>query len=98
MYKLYNVKTWGSIAPHCLLEELGVPYQNIWMTGEQVKAPEFRELHPLGYVPVLGLPDGRTVIESAAIITFLTIAHAEKGLRPLPDRPTMPVFCRCSTS
>ncbi len=84
MYKLYNVKSWGSLAPHCLLEELEVPYQNIWMTREQVRAPEFRELHPLGYVPVLGLPDGRPLIESAAIVTFLTIAHADKGMAPDP--------------
>ena len=39
MYKLYNVKTWGSLAPHFVLEELGVPYQNIWMTPEQVARP-----------------------------------------------------------
>jgi glutathione S-transferase len=82
MYKLYNVKTWGSLAPHCLLEELDVPYQSIWMTPRQVRAPEFRDLHPLGYVPVLGLPDGRTIIESAAIMTFLTIAHPDKSMAP----------------
>jgi hypothetical protein len=32
MYKLYNVKRWGSISAHLVLEELGVPYQNIWLT------------------------------------------------------------------
>ena len=35
MYKLYNVKRWGSMSVHFVLEELGVPYQNIWMTPEQ---------------------------------------------------------------
>ena len=48
MYKLYNVKRWGSMCAHLLLEELGVPYQNIWMTPEQVRAPAFREISPLG--------------------------------------------------
>lgn len=85
MYKLYNVRSWGSLAPHCLLEELGVPYQNIWMTPDQVRAPAYREVHPLGMVPALGLPDGRTIIESAAIMTYLTIAHADKAMAPPPD-------------
>jgi glutathione S-transferase len=82
MYKLYNVKTWGSLAPHCVLEELEVPYQNIWMTREQVKTPEYRDIHPLGYVPALALDDGRIIIESAAIVAFLTSAHADKGMCP----------------
>ena len=54
MYKLYNVKAWGSLAIHCLLEEMEVPYTNIWMTPEQVRAPEFREFSPLGMIPALG--------------------------------------------
>ncbi len=59
MYKLYNVKNWGSLAIHCLLEEMGVPYTNIWMTVDQVRAPEYREINPLGFIPALGLSDGR---------------------------------------
>lgn len=84
MYKLYNVKAWGSISVHCLLEEMEVPYTNIWMTVEQVRAPEFREISPLGLIPALGLADGRSLFESAAIVTFLVTAHAEKGLSPAP--------------
>ena len=38
MYKLYNVKAWGSLCVHFLLEEMQVPYTNIWMTPEQVDA------------------------------------------------------------
>ena len=84
MYKLYNVKAWGSLCVHFLLEDMGVPYQNIWMTAEQVKAPEFRAVSPLGQIPALGLQDGRSLFESAAIITFLLAAHPEKGLSPPP--------------
>jgi glutathione S-transferase len=84
MYKLYNVKRWGSMAPHFVLEELGVPYQNIWMTPEQVRTEEFRRLSPLGFVPALGLDDGRTIIESIAIIAFLTEAHSDRKLAPKP--------------
>ena len=82
MYKLYNVKAWGSMGVHFLLEEMDVPYTNIWMTPEQVAAPEYRELSPLGYIPALGLDDGSSLFESAAIVTFLVTAHPEKGMAP----------------
>ena len=82
MYKLYNIKTWGSVSAHLLLEELEVPYTNLWMTAEQVRKPEFREISPLGFLPALGLSDGRTLFESAAIVTFLVCAHEDKGLAP----------------
>jgi glutathione S-transferase len=84
MYKLYNVKRWGSMAPHFVLEELGVPYQNIWMTPEQVRTEEFRRLSPLGFIPALGLNDGRTIVESMAIVAFLTDAHSDRKLAPKP--------------
>jgi glutathione S-transferase len=82
MYKLYNVKTWGSLAIHCLLEELEAPYTNIWMTREQVRDPEFRAISPLGMIPALGLADGRALYESAAIVSFLVAAHPEKHMSP----------------
>lgn len=84
MYKLYNCKAWGSMCAHFLLEEMDVPYTNIWMTPEQVKAPEFREISPLGYIPALGLADGRALFESAAVVSFLVTAHPDKGLAPQP--------------
>src|SRR5688572_29940419 len=92
MYKLYNVKTWGSISAHLVLEEMGVPYQNIWLAPEQVRAPEFREISPLGLVPALGLDDGQVIFESAAIVSFLTIAHADKHLAPEPGTPDHGMF------
>lgn len=84
MYKLYNVKAWGSVGIQLLLEELDVPYTNIWMTPEQVRAPEFREASPLGYIPALGLQDGRSLFESAAIVTFLLTRHPGKHMSPEP--------------
>jgi glutathione S-transferase len=84
MYKLYNVKRWGSMAPHFVLEELGVPYQNIWMTPDQVRSDEFRRLSPLAFIPALGLDDGRVIVESMAIVAFLTDAHGDHELAPKP--------------
>lgn len=87
MYKLYNVKTWGSLAIHCLLEEMEAPYTNIWMTPEQVRDPAFRAISPLGMIPALGLVDGRTVYESAAIVAFLVAAHPDKHMSPEVGSP-----------
>ena len=84
MYKLYNVKRWGSLCVHFLLEEMGVPYSNIWMTPEQVGAAEFKAISPLGFIPAFGLEDGRTLFESGAIVTFLLEAHPEKAMSPRP--------------
>ncbi len=92
MYKLYNVKCWGSLAVHLVLEELGAPYENVWMTPDQVKAPEFKRISPLGLIPALGLADGRTMIESAAMVSFLTTAHPGKGMGPQPGTPDHGMF------
>lgn len=92
MYSLYNVRRWGSLAPHLVLEELEVPYNNIWMTPEKVRDPAFRELSPLGLIPVLRLDDGRCVMESAAIVTFLGDAHPHAGLAPPPGTADHAVY------
>lgn len=97
MYKLYNVKRWGSMSAHFVLEELGVPYQNVWMTPEQVKAPAFRDISPLGLIPALGLSDGRAIVESAAIVSFLTCAHPEQGLAPPPGTNDHAVYLSALT-
>lgn len=92
MYKLYNVKRWGSISAHLVLEELDVPYQNVWMTPDQVRTPEFRDISPLNQIPALGLPDGRAITESAAIVAFLTDTYPEKGLAPPPGSDDHAVY------
>jgi len=92
MYKLYNVKAWGSLAIHCLLEEMEVPYTNIWMTPDQVRAPEFKAVSPLGMIPALGLADGRTIYESAAIVAYLVAAHPGKSMSPEIGSPAYGEF------
>ena len=84
MYKLYNVKGWGSMGVQFLLEELEIPYTSVWMTPEQVRMPEFRQRSPLGFIPALGIEDGRTLFETAGIITFLVTTHSDKRLSPRP--------------
>jgi glutathione S-transferase len=86
------VKAWGSLSINCLLEEMEVPYTNIWMTVEQVRAPEFRALSPIGTIPVLGLADGRSLYESAAIVSYLVAAHPEKNMSPEIGSPAYGEF------
>jgi glutathione S-transferase len=74
MYKLYGVKKWGSLGPQCILEELGAPYEMVWLSAEDRRG-FYRKINPLGYVPSLQLADGRFVFESSAIVTHLTDAH-----------------------
>ncbi len=84
MYKLYNVKGWGSMGVQFLLDEMGIVYENVWMTPEQVRDPAFRAISPMGMIPVLGLPDDRAIFESAAIFTYLATAHPDTRMSPRP--------------
>jgi glutathione S-transferase len=43
-------------------------------------------------VPALGLADGRAMFESAAIVTHLVTAHADKGMAPQPGTPDHGIF------
>lgn len=81
-YRLYGVPRWGSLAPQLVLEELGQPYEMVWMERAALKEPAWRQISPLGFVPALRLPDGRAIVESSAIVMHLTNAHPEGGLAP----------------
>lgn len=86
-YKLYGVQRWGSLAPQCLLEELGLAYEMIWLSPEERRGA-YRQINPLGYVPTLQLADGCLVFESSAILAHLTDAHDSQGkLAPRPGTP-----------
>ncbi|HJT11489.1 MAG TPA: glutathione S-transferase family protein [Dongiaceae bacterium] len=85
MYKLYGVKKWGSLGPQCILEEVGAPYEMVWLSAEDRRGP-YRKVNPLGYVPSLQLADGRFVFESSAIVTHITDAHPS-ALAPRPGTP-----------
>jgi glutathione S-transferase len=68
------------------LEELGVPYvikayQRDATTN--LAPPELKAIHPLGKSPVV-VDDGRTIIESGAIIQHLLDRHGGGRLQPKP--------------
>ena len=81
MIKLYGVP--GSRAMRCLwmLEELGVPYENVkTMFGPDCRTEEYLKINPNGRIPAL--VDGDvTLWESLAINLFLARKY-DKGLWP----------------
>ncbi len=67
-----------------LLEELGVPYEIRRYARDaatRLAPPELRAVHPLGKSPVIE-DDGRTIIESGAIVDYLIRRHGGGRLEP----------------
>jgi glutathione S-transferase len=81
-YRLYGRRGAGSLAPQILLEEIGAPYELIWVGKTAPELEALRRVNPAGRIPSLVLPDGAAVAESAAILIHLTNAHPEAGLAP----------------
>lgn len=83
MYQLYYSPSSAAMAPHILLEELGVPFEKILVdtaTGAH-RSETYRRINPNGLVPALA--DGDLVLyESAAICLHLCDTHPQAGLAP----------------
>ena len=65
-YRLYWYRTASSLAPMATLEEVGADYEAVEVdcAAGAHREPAYRQIHPLGLLPALLLPDGRTVFES----------------------------------
>jgi glutathione S-transferase len=83
MIKLYYAPGSCSLAPHIVLEELGIAYDSMLISlkdGEQRKA-DFLKINPRARVPAL-VVDGKVLTENPAILTYLGGGYAERGLWP----------------
>jgi glutathione S-transferase len=73
-YTLYSMQNSGNCyKPRLLMHQLGLPFRLIdtdSLSGDTRK-PEFLALNPNGKVPLLVLPDGRTLAESNAMLLHL---------------------------
>ena len=70
-----------------LLEELGLPYEIRHYARDattRLAPPELMAIHPLGKSPVLQ-DEGRTIIESGAIVDYLIRRHGQGRLQPAAD-------------
>jgi glutathione S-transferase len=81
--KLYFGAGACSLAPHIVLEELGLPYstQKLNLAEGDQRKPEYLKLNPNGRVPTL-VVDGKPLTENVAILTFLGGGFPQKGLWP----------------
>lgn len=80
-----NPMSRGQIA-HWMLEELGQPYETVWLawgpTGH--KSPEYLKVNPMGKLPAIR-HEGHVVTEAAAICLYLARVFPEAGLEPGRD-------------
>ena len=81
-YKLYGRPGSGSVAVQVALEEIGAPYERIWVGREAADVARFRATNPTGRVPALVLPDGTPMFESAAMLIHLALGHPQCALAP----------------
>jgi len=85
MHTLYGNSTSGNCwKPAMMLHARGLPFR--WtevdiLTGES-RTPQFLRLNPNGRVPLLILPDGRTLAESNAMLL-----HLGEGSAWIPSNP-----------
>ncbi len=83
MRKLHYHPSNASMAPHLLLEEIGAPFELVFVdrASGAHKAPAYLALNPNGLIPVL--EDGDLVLfETAAICLHLADTHPQAALAP----------------
>jgi glutathione S-transferase len=93
MYKLYYNPGSANLAPHMLLNELGVRHELILVDQQKgmQRQPEYMKLNPTGRIPTL--IDGDLVLyETAAICLHLADRHPEAGLGPAIGTPERAEF------
>lgn len=83
--KLYYTPHTCSFAPHIVLRELGLhaELRRVRLGPEArvlAENRDYRELSPLGYVPLLELDDGRVLREGVAILRYLGDQNPDAGL------------------
>jgi glutathione S-transferase len=88
--KLYFSPGACSLSPHIVLNEAGLPYERERTDGKTKiteRGSDFKQVNPLGYVPVLELDDGTKLTEGPAIVQY--IADKAPGKKLAPPAGTM---------
>lgn len=94
MYKLYTRRGSGSFVVEAALELAGVAFEGVEVPKSRRDEPEFREISPMGQVPVMVLPDGRVMTKSAAMCILIAERHPEAALAPPDEAPERADFLR----
>ncbi|MFD1981945.1 glutathione S-transferase family protein [Mesorhizobium newzealandense] len=94
MYKLYTRPGSGGFVVEAALALANAPFEQIDVPKADLPDPAFLDISPLNQVPVLTLPDGRSMTESAAICILLAERHPNADLAPAIDAPARVDFLR----
>ncbi|RWF27855.1 MULTISPECIES: glutathione S-transferase family protein [unclassified Mesorhizobium] len=94
MYRLYTRPGSGGFVVEAALALAGAPFDQVDVPKKDPPDQAFLEISPLNQVPVLTLPDGRSITESAAICILLAERHPEAGLAPAAGSPARADFLR----
>ncbi|MER9298478.1 glutathione S-transferase family protein [Mesorhizobium sp. M0621] len=94
MYKLYTRPGSGGFVVEAALALANAPFEQIDVPKTDRPDPAFLDISPLNQVPVLTLPDGSSMTESAAICILLAERHPNAGLAPAVDAPARADFLR----
>ena len=93
MYNLYYYPHNASMAPHFILNELGVDFKLTLVDRktDAQKSAEYLAINPAGRIPTL-VDDGLAIFESAAICLHLAEQHSSAKLVPGVGHPLRPKF------
>ncbi|TWI29552.1 glutathione S-transferase [Mesorhizobium tianshanense] len=94
MYKLYTRANTGGFVVEAALALAGVAFDQIDVPKSDPPDQAFLDISPLNQVPVLILPDGSSMTESAAICILLAERHPQANLAPAVNSPGRADFLR----
>lgn len=96
MYRLIACPGTGSAIVEALLDLTGFPYEidDVDLDNKPADRQRLIALNSLGQVPVMKLPDGSLMTESAAIALYLSEQAPAAGLAPPTDDPLRACFLR----
>ncbi len=95
-YVLYNRPGSGGFVAEAALVLAGAPFELIELDSKPgTPLPEsFRETNPWNQLPVLIIPDGTALTETAAMLIHLAACYPERGLAPPPGTTEHAAFLR----
>ncbi len=89
MRKLHYHPSNASMAPHLLLEEIGAPFELVFVDRSHGahQSAAYLALNPNGLIPVLEEDGGLVLFETAAICLHLADMHPQAALAPAIGTP-----------
>ena len=88
-YHIIGKRGAGSLIAEFLLVEAGQPYDITFMELTDIQSPAFRQVNPLGKIPLLRCPDGTEIAETMAIVAYLIETYPQLA----PDSGTPARAC-----